>query len=183
MFKHQDQIPVIQIVGYKNSGKTTLMTRLIKHLTSHHQLSIFTIKHDHGHFELDWEGSDTWAHRQAGARTTLIQSPHGIGLTMTHQKERTLEELLLLARYLGDYDLALVEGFKQADYPKLVLVRHQADFGLLEQLSHIRLAVFWREIDRLHYERQCDRQGIAPLPTGLLTETDKLLNRIETMIR
>ncbi|MDQ0338941.1 molybdopterin-guanine dinucleotide biosynthesis protein B [Caldalkalibacillus uzonensis] len=182
MSKQQNQIPVLQIVGYKNSGKTTLITKVVRHLVHGYGLRILTVKHDHGHFDMDREGTDTWAHRQAGAQSILIQSPHGIGLTMAHDQEKSLDQLLRLVQHAGDYDLALVEGFKQADFPKLVLIRHEKDLPLLEQLSNIKWAVFWQEADRQHYVHQCDRRGIAPFPTGLLVETDKLLTWVETIV-
>lgn len=66
--------PAISFIGRKNSGKTTLLEKLIANL-SDKGLRIATIKH-HGHpdFDIDISGRDSYRHRAAGAQSTTILS-------------------------------------------------------------------------------------------------------------
>ena len=66
-------IPVIGVVGYKNNGKTRLVTRLVRHFTDQ-GVSVSTIKHTHHSVDLDRPGKDSHQHREAGARETVIAS-------------------------------------------------------------------------------------------------------------
>ena len=63
---------IIQIVGYKNTGKTTLTAALIGHFTSM-GLKVAAIKHDgHDHFEMDQEGTDSYRFGELGLRRWLL---------------------------------------------------------------------------------------------------------------
>ena len=64
---------VFGIVGWKNSGKTTLVESLVKYITVQgYQVS--TIKHAHHSFDIDHEGTDSFKHRKAGAKEVLLAS-------------------------------------------------------------------------------------------------------------
>lgn len=135
-----DMAPVIQIVGYKNSGKTTLITRLAK-LFNGINLRVAVIKHDLHGFDADREGTDSFRHREAGAAAAAITSPWRTAIF--EERETTLAELV--ARFDG-YDLILVEGFKQASYPKMVLLRSAEDEPLIRELSQV-CAIVRKEAD------------------------------------
>jgi len=66
-------VPVLSIVGKSDSGKTTLIEKLIPEL-KHRGYRVGTIKHDAHRFEMDHEGKDTYRHFHAGADTVLISS-------------------------------------------------------------------------------------------------------------
>lgn len=144
---------VLQIVGYKNSGKTTLLCRLVSHYASL-GWKVATLKHDAHEFEMDRPHTDTWKHRQAGAWLTGITSP-GETAWIRHG-ETQLEALLDEAR---GADLVLVEGFKQAQYPKIVLLRNEADRPLLEQCSQI-IAVYSAQANGLSWMDE----AMSPMP-------------------
>lgn len=128
---------VIQVIGHKDSGKTTLICRLVRHLTTE-GFRVGTIKHDAHRFEIDHEGKDTWKHRMAGAETVAITSQEQ---TAVMRKRYTpLDELISDMR---DLDLILVEGFKAAPHPKIVLIRTTDDLSLLERADHIMAVVSW----------------------------------------
>ena len=68
------QMKRLHIVGRKNSGKTTLIVDLVRHLTAlGHRVG--TIKQTHHQHELDTPGNDSHRHRQAGAAAVGIVSP------------------------------------------------------------------------------------------------------------
>jgi len=112
--------PVLCVCGKKNSGKTTLLEKLIAEL-SRRGLRVATVKHDRHGFEMDVRGKDTWRHKRAGAVATLIAGPDKIGMVRDVVREPELPEL---AELVADgVDLVLAEGFKTSDQPKLEVVR------------------------------------------------------------
>ena len=58
--------PLFGVVGWKNSGKTTLMVGLVGEL-SRRGFAVSVIKHAHAKFEIDHEGRDSYKMREAGA--------------------------------------------------------------------------------------------------------------------
>lgn len=165
------ELPILQLVGYKNSGKTTLLVKIIVHLKKEYGLNIASLKHDSHEFSLDNEGKDTWRHREAGAQLSLIQSPTGLGLTMQQENERPLFQLSQLVQSLGNYDMIIVEGFKKEAYPKIVLIRNQEDFELIEKLQKIEALVFCRDEDFKSY-KQGSVQGERPSYLSFYREND-----------
>ena len=67
--------PAIAVVGRHNSGKTTLVVKVIAELAAR-GLDVGSVKHHtHGDFEIDYPGKDSFRHREAGASETVIASP------------------------------------------------------------------------------------------------------------
>jgi molybdopterin-guanine dinucleotide biosynthesis protein B len=129
--------PIIQIVGYRNSGKTTLLCRLVNLLTER-GWRVGTVKHDAHQFDIDHPGKDTWKHRLAGAETVAIASEEQTAVI--RQRAVSLDELLL---EMDGLDLVLVEGYKWAPYPKIVLIRTEEHLPLLMQVSRLIAVVSW----------------------------------------
>lgn len=115
--------PLIGIVGWKNSGKTTLIERLIAAL-ARQGFRIATAKHTHHELRAHDGATDGERHARAGAVQTAVISPSQWELAgeVRGAPAPTLEEL---AQRLGPADLVLVEGFKSAAVPKIE-VRRQA---------------------------------------------------------
>ena len=61
------------IVGWKNSGKTYLVQRLIEWF-SKKNLVVASIKHAHHDFDIDKPGTDSYLHRQAGSQQIIVSS-------------------------------------------------------------------------------------------------------------
>ena len=55
---------VFGIIGWKNSGKTTLTERLVSELTRR-GWRVSTVKHAHHNFDIDRQGTDSFRHRAA----------------------------------------------------------------------------------------------------------------------
>ncbi len=64
---------VFGVTGWKNSGKTTLMERLVAEITAT-GVSVSTIKHAHHNVDVDQPGKDSYRHRQAGAHEVILAS-------------------------------------------------------------------------------------------------------------
>lgn len=129
---------VIQIVGYKNSGKTTLVSHLVSALKKQ-GYQVGTVKHDAHHFKIDHMGTDTWQHRQAGADTVAITSDEQTAVL--EQKPTSVRGLL---ERMGPLDFVLIEGFKTAPFPKIVMIKEEADQELLRQLENVIVAARWQ---------------------------------------
>ena len=119
--------PILSLVGYSNSGKTTLMEKLVAGLVAK-GLRIATIKHSHHQPEMDTPGKDSWRHKQAGASTSLLVGPEK--MLMVSDVDEALNPELLTARLFSDYDLVLVEGYASVAGPKIEVVRAERSQAL-----------------------------------------------------
>ena len=122
---------VCGIIGWKNSGKTNLIERLIAELTTR-GFAVSTIKHAHHSCDVDHEGKDTYRHRQAGANEVILASRARFALMheIRDEQEVTLETLL---SKLSPVDLVLVEGFKKGHHKKIEAHRKETGQPLLAQ--------------------------------------------------
>lgn len=110
--------PVFGITGWKNSGKTTLVARLVTELRGR-GLRVGVVKHAHHAFDIDHPGRDSYTIREAGANEVAVVSARRWALIhelRDAEPEPTLEDML--PRLAGN-DIVLVEGFKAAGHPKL----------------------------------------------------------------
>ncbi|MFZ5538852.1 MAG: molybdopterin-guanine dinucleotide biosynthesis protein B [Pseudomonadota bacterium] len=99
----------IGFIGYSNTGKTTLIEKLIPLLAAR-GLRVSAIKHAHHGFDMDRPGKDSYRYREAGAGQVLIATDERWALlTETPRRPATLETLLA---QLAPCDLVIVEGFK-----------------------------------------------------------------------
>jgi molybdopterin-guanine dinucleotide biosynthesis protein B len=120
---------VFGIVGYKDNGKTTLVVRLVEHLTRAGWL-VSTVKHAHHEVDIDQPGKDTWRHRAAGSTETVLATSRRFAIVheLRGGPEPALEDLL--AR-MSPVDLVLVEGFKRHGHAKLEVHRKERGTPLL----------------------------------------------------
>ena len=132
-FRNFTMPQMISIVGRSQSGKTTLIEKLIPAL-KRRGYKIGTIKHSHHIFDFDKTGKDSWRHKDAGAETVIIASPGKIAMV----KNDYLGSLDGLQRFFDDLDLIITEGYKKEDKPKIEVVRaaRHADV-LLENDKHL----------------------------------------------
>jgi molybdopterin-guanine dinucleotide biosynthesis protein B len=121
-------IPIVSIVGTSDSGKTTLIEKLVPEL-NRRGYKVATIKHDVHGFEVDREGKDSWRHKQAGAHTVVISSPQKLALIRDVDHDAELAELR--DKYIQDVDLILSEGFKRNSQPKIEVFRKERHRELL----------------------------------------------------
>jgi len=117
------------VTGWKNAGKTHLMARLVAEITRR-GLNVSTVKHAHHAAETDRPGTDSFRHREAGAREVILASPARWALMheLRGAPEPPLEALLA---HLAPVDLVLVEGYKSAPHPKIEAHRAATGRGLL----------------------------------------------------
>ena len=135
---YAQSIPAVAFVGRQNSGKTTLMVRLIAELSSR-GVRVGTVKHhSHAGFDFDAEGKDSWRHGQAGSCFTVVAAPDKIASVQKLDPDvemplqRILEQMTAaaLAGAAGApdgagprLDVILVEGYRKSGLPTIELFR------------------------------------------------------------
>ena len=117
MNRSQQQPLIIGITGVKNSGKTTLMVKLIAALSAQ-GLKVASIKHDAHHFEADTPGTDSFRHKQAGAFASVIFDQEKFLLVKDGQYD--VPDFL---PYFEGADIVLIEGAKHTHYPRIEVLR------------------------------------------------------------
>lgn len=103
---------IVAVAGSKDTGKTTLVTRIIKELVKR-GFKVGTLKHAHHTF--DRTDSDTGKHREAGAELVA-----GVGFeTFFTTKTMDLERVLNMMKSIEKLDFVVLEGFKNYPYAKI----------------------------------------------------------------
>ncbi len=116
-------VPILCFVGRSNSGKTTLIERVIPELVRA-GYKVATVKHAGHGFDLDTEGKDSWRHKRAGASSVMVLSKGSMAMFADVPDQMKVEEVR--DRFLDHtYDLIIAEGWKNEGYPKIVIVRDQ----------------------------------------------------------
>ena len=147
---------VFGIVGWKNSGKTTLVESLVKCITDQgYQVS--TIKHAHHSFDIDHEGTDSFRHRKAGAKEVILSSRKRWALIneLIGEPEKDFD---FLVSSISPTDLILVEGFKEEKFNKIEVIKsankkipiYKSDNDILAivsdfQILDVSLPIFLRD--------------------------------------
>lgn len=124
--------PVACIVGWKNSGKTTLTVALAAEF-KRRGLRVVSIKHGHHDFEIDQPGRDSWRHFHEGQVEAVLLAGRGKHALVMRTGDADPDLGALVKRYYAGsgFDLVLVEGFKSAPFPKVEIFRRASQVGPL----------------------------------------------------
>ena len=109
----------IGIIGAKNSGKTNLIEKLIRHFHDR-GYRVATIRHSAHDHTFDTPGKDTARHRQAGARMTLGLGDRHLAL-FGENEPAMVQTIMEIMR--SNNDICFVEGDSQSSRPKILLTR------------------------------------------------------------
>ena len=107
---------------------------------------VATVKHDAHNFEVDKVGKDSWRHKNAGAKTTVISSATKIAIFTDVERDNSLENIC--EKYISGVDIILTEGYRMSKYPKIELVRSTNDTLLCGQSDNLIAIVGDCEFDR-----------------------------------
>lgn len=129
---------VYGVIGWKNSGKTSLMERLVAEITAR-GFSVSTVKHVHHDVDLDQPGKDTFRHRQAGAREVVLASKDRYALMVEHRGPEP--DLSAVLSRMAPLDLILVEGYKRDSHRKLEVWRRETGHDLIQTTDPLVRAV------------------------------------------
>ncbi len=117
----------IQIVGSKDTGKTSLLEGITRELTSRGR-TVAYIKHTHVEPTLEAEDTDTARMRAAGAAVSALT---GDDYTIAYRSAgRGVEELSFRVAMPGD--IVLAEGFKSTPGKKIAIAGGDLDIASLD---------------------------------------------------
>lgn len=139
----------VLVCGPSNSGKTTLIERLIP-LVRAAGLRVGTIKHAHHGFELDQPGKDSWRHARAGAEAVALIAPERAAWLIRTPDGLSLEQAVAPMR--GRVDVVLVEGLKGRDGPRIVL-EPSAGYRVAREPRQCRVGIAVVELSNDELER------------------------------
>jgi len=111
---------LVAIVGKSDSGKTTLLEKVVPELVRF-GLRVGTVKHDAHSFEIDHPGKDSWRHGQAGAEAYVIASPERLAFIAKLDQE--LELVDIVDRFYDGFDIVVAEGYKRSAPHRVELFR------------------------------------------------------------
>lgn len=112
--------PAVAFVGRHNSGKTTLIERVIAELTAR-GFDVGSIKHhSHKGFDIDIPGKDSYRHRAAGATDTVIAAPGQVARISTVRGELECADIL---EGMPGHDIVVVEGYRKSGLPTIEIMR------------------------------------------------------------
>jgi molybdopterin-guanine dinucleotide biosynthesis protein B len=128
----RSKIPVLAVLGRKNSGKTTVIEHLASELLKR-GFSVATSKHiSHRDFSIDTKGSDTWRHSIAGANPVVAVSDNEMSIIFK-VKNPKIEFISHLANGFGA-NILILEGFslmvmKDKSVGKIICVKSLEEYS------------------------------------------------------
>lgn len=102
--------------GRSNTGKTNLITALIKHFTAQ-DYKVATIKQTSHHYSIDSAGKDTFKHADAGADLVCFQS--AIETSFIFKQKISFQKIKQIMECFDCYDIVLIEGANEDSIPKI----------------------------------------------------------------
>jgi molybdopterin-guanine dinucleotide biosynthesis protein B/molybdopterin-guanine dinucleotide biosynthesis protein len=121
-----DPPALVAIVGKSDSGKTTLIEKLLPELRKL-GLRVGTVKHDAHSFEIDHPGKDSWRHGQAGAEAYVVSSATQLAYISKLNGEMPLGDIA--RRFFAGFDLVVAEGYKRSSAHRVELFRLAAGYA------------------------------------------------------
>lgn len=111
---------VLSFTGPSNSGKTLTIESLVRHWKAE-GLKVGVLKHCPKGYQMDREGKDSDRVFRAGADIVGVAGPDECALRL--RQPGGTEPLLLIERaFPTDLDVALLEGFRDAPVPQVVVL-------------------------------------------------------------
>jgi len=117
---------IFAVVGYANTGKTTLIQELIRELIRRKQV-VSVIKHCSQGFELDRQGTDSWRIMQAGSHGIALLSPEKLAVLQKRGAAGAAKQIA--ESYFSESDVVLIEGGKHEPGIAKILVLREGKEG------------------------------------------------------
>lgn len=154
------------LVGRSNSGKTTLLEKMLAKYNEA-GVRVATIKSIIREFDIDSPGKDTYRHRAAGAKANAITNGKKFAIVSFIENNESPADIAY--KYFEDFDLVIIEGYKEGDVGKIELIGDSAEPPLFASgVSNIRMVV-------------TDRDDIdaSPLPMFKRDNVDEIMAAVE----
>lgn len=114
---------LVAVVGKSDSGKTTLVERLLPELLRL-GIRVASVKHDAHSFDIDHPGKDSYRHGAAGAVAYVVSSPTRVAYVGRVEEELSL--IGIVERFFGDMELVVAEGYKRSAPNRVEIFRRAA---------------------------------------------------------
>lgn len=131
-------VPIISFIGRHNSGKTTVLQKVVR-ILSDQGYRVGVIKHSSHDFTIDVPGTDSFRLAEAGARAVAVSSARKMAFYKEVPEDRSLDELCGLMQ--DDVDIIFAEGFKREDRPKIEVARRGISSDLINPDNLVALVV------------------------------------------
>ena len=131
----------IGVIGWKNSGKTTLVSKLVNYFSSLN-LKVGVIKHAHHSFDIDHPNTDSYKIRKSGAFKTTIVSNKRLAV-IEERADANEIDLKSIIDMNKDCQILILEGFKKNnDIPKIeVFLKKNKKEYLYKNVEKVNLLV------------------------------------------
>ena len=131
----------IGVIGWKNSGKTTLVSKLVDYFSSLN-LKVGVIKHAHHSFDIDHPNTDSYKIRKSGAYKTTIVSNKRLAFIEERADDNEID-LKSIIDMNKDCQILILEGFKKNnDIPKIeVFLKKNKKEYLYKNFEKVKLLV------------------------------------------
>jgi len=107
---------IIGFYGESNTGKTTIITKLIKKFTEE-KFTVASIKNTDKEISIDQKEKDTWKHAEAGSKLVIFKTP--VETDYIIRKGQETKEIINNIKKLGKYDIIIIEGVNDKETPKI----------------------------------------------------------------
>jgi molybdopterin molybdotransferase/molybdopterin-guanine dinucleotide biosynthesis protein B len=159
---------VYGVIGWKNTGKTTLVERLVGEISGR-GFTVSTVKHTHHNVDVDQKGKDSWRHRRAGARQVILSSSARWAI-MTELKGTPEAPLRELLAHLAPVDLVIVEGYKRDDHPKVEVWRAETGQPLIARDDPTVMAIATNDRPEGAHQPEIGLDDIAGIADFILSD-------------
>jgi|TARA_B100000927_G_scaffold146580_1_gene118329 molybdopterin-guanine dinucleotide biosynthesis protein B len=134
-------VKTIGVIGWKNSGKTTLVSKLVDYFSSLN-LKVGVIKHAHHSFDIDHPNTDSYKIRKSGAYKTTIVSNKRLAFIEERADDNEID-LKSIIDMNKDCQILILEGFKKnKDIPKIeVFLKKNKKEHLYKNVEKVKLLV------------------------------------------
>jgi len=122
---------LLSIVGFSNSGKTTLILKLLPVLKQK-GYNVAVAKFCPCGFNLDHKGKDSWRFSQAGSRGIFLSSPDSLALMRPIKQKESVKNILY--KFFQDFDIVLMESYSQEkNIPTIQIIRKKIGGEILKK--------------------------------------------------
>lgn len=142
-------------------GKTTLIEKIIEEMVKK-GFKVCAIKHSSHHIEEDY-GKDSWRFRKAGAVASAVMSNSGIIYVSN-------PNLVIPILSSINPDLIICEGFKESNYPKLIIIRDTSEIQMMKGIRNVIGVIYNGEIANLNIPILRSVEEIVEFLTSMVKE-------------
>ena len=153
-------IPLVGFIGWHNSGKTTLTSKVVEHLTARgYAVGVIKSTKDIG-ITSDTPGTDTHTYAMAGAAGVALAAPDQL-VVRTTKSDLSLQ--VLAGIYFNTMDIVIIEGFKHnPSVPKIEVHRDGNDF-LYSQVENVIALVSNEDVQGIHHFHAGQSEELATM--------------------